>query len=743
MRKFVKLLRAGLSGRLAESPNLRCDWRWLIPVGVVVWAVAVLLRMLDYPMWDTPMLQMAKEYILATHDSYLWLSVAEGVRPEPGLTLMPEFTVAAMKLLGMTPGQVGFWMPAILSGLGGTACLLWGWLLGGRWAGLAAGLIGANVPGVFYRTRLGYYDTDLFIMTLPILAWWGLAMLIAQAGRSTWREPESWTMERMYGVRLLALALGVGLLARTGTWWHVHITEIGKLLFWPALGLGFFLVRREDRGRWLQVSALFAMAAYAGSYAYGLCLSVPALPGTVILVPGWIAVVSTAALFGAVAYAGSLSLSRKTSFWVGIGALAIMTMCTQQFMQVGNLLAQALGYLKPATEAAGTAVQSGAAVPGPTWPGITQSIVEAASVDWVKVLDRLGPTPWLAALGILGYVFVVAARPLALLLAPFLGLGLAGGVLGIRFTMFGAPAVAVGLAVPLCWTVGYLVQRYANFRWAEPVAQSTLAVLLMLPMVFAYSNLVITPVLTKPHAQALMSLRDKGAQDSQVWTWWDYGYAAQYYSGKMTPSDGGKHAGREIFPTALAFTTDSMRQAAQVIRYGADNGGDPWKQWASMPAVEVAELLDSMKLEERDYADQPPQYVVAPWEIMRIMEWITFYGNWDVVTGETVRGKSKLVPRFRVDPRGAVVTPDEQAIPISSIDVLDGESYKHKNFTHTPGAPHFIMNEAYKQAYLVDDVVYNSAIVQLLVAPPDTPWIANHFELVHDDIPHVRIYRVK
>lgn len=165
-----------------------------------------------------------------------------------------------------------------------------------------------------------------------------------------------------------------------------------------------------------------------------------------------------------------------------------------------------------------------------------------------------------------------------------------------------------------------------------------------------YSEIPLTPVLPRQHAEALIDLGKDSSLDSMIWTWWDWGYASQYYAELATVVDGGKHAGRDVFPVGFALANHSMEQANRMIRFSSQHpprtryilGYDPAKVWDAVPRDEISATLEQ-QLSISDYPVKVPQYIVIAWKDFTIAKWITFFGNWDLGTGPHVKHLSAII----------------------------------------------------------------------------------------------------
>ena len=86
----------------------------LILALIVTYGVCFLLRMMEYSAWQASYLQIAGEKLMATHDAYAWLAGAKGVNRYSGSPLS-ELVLLISKVTGLSPGNVGFWLPAIMA----------------------------------------------------------------------------------------------------------------------------------------------------------------------------------------------------------------------------------------------------------------------------------------------------------------------------------------------------------------------------------------------------------------------------------------------------------------------------------------------------------------------------------------------------------------------------------------------------------------------------------------------------
>lgn len=740
------------------TPSFQKDWPQLLAVALFIMLLAFGARLLEWPKWDNPSLLVGEERIMSTHDSYYWLAGAEGVGSAQDHP-MTRLAGLLARVLGLPAATVGFFAPALFAGLTGVAVLLWAWSLGALEAGICAGALAGIFPGFYFRTRLGYYDTDSVTLLFPLLVSWFLFRWTERA-----IVPPSWPL--LARLRALApgpadlgaerpawiehvLMLGAGLLARFCNAWHPDIESFTKLSLALVLALLLLWGRPEQKKRNLWSLGLFALSS----------------------VLGWGGLAASLALLSAHALArdGRPSALRRFTnsawpLWILYLSVAFFAGFTGPTWEHGVRLYEK--YLKPTT--ASVTLPSPKAAPQahvavrprdahPTdpvlYPGLAKSVQEAQNLPAERLAEHTHPYAWVAWTGCAGLLLLLLARPATLLLTPLALLWALSGVLGVRMSMFGGPPLFLGLCVPACWIGRALL---GERRWAPGALTGAFILAVMVfaaPLSLLYPRLELTPVLSQAHAQALLRLRERTPQDALIWTWWDWGYATSYFSRREPFADGGRNEGERLFPLGLVLSSQRPKLANQLMKYCASHNAAPWEVWNKLPAAEVEAFIASLADKDIELTPGRTNYLVVSLEQLRVLPWISQYGNWRLTGQEGRRAlvaaqNAKGIANFE---QGSIFYPSlEQQIRLASIDRIENAqdptgpgdaTLRHYEYKRDYG-PHLVSLATLGEAFLLDDLAYESLLVRLLLFDPNSEKIAPYFKLLYEHYPLVRVYEV-
>jgi dolichyl-diphosphooligosaccharide--protein glycosyltransferase len=393
-------------------------------------------------------------------------------------------------------------------------------------------------------------------------------------------------------------------------------------------------------------------------------------------------------------------------------------------------------------------------------PAVVQSIREAQNIDWGGIIYRVAGHWAFFAAGLLGLGYVLYAYPLSLVFVPLLGMSLFSFALGNRFTMYGGAVLGLGLGFGL----SLLLLRLHIRKSLRVVVQLALCLVVLLPTLEVASGLSPAPILPKPYAQTFMELKEKTPDNARLWPWWDYGYAGQYYAERITFGDGGKHRGDILYPAAKVHMTESPRQARQMMQYITvaqqeefaanstkyKNMNEFWKPYLADPVAGLEDMGPEgakefvRSLADKEYKwpnDLPPQYLVLSWENLRLAYWISFYGSWDLVSGQADPGRIQQVRgevNFDLD-KGHMEL-EGGTVELSGMDVVDHEDPKHFTWDSDTGI-YALLNRITSELYLMDEKIYNSMMVQMLIRNPSR--FEANFELTVDNYPWNRAYRLR
>jgi len=699
------------NSRFAISPRAE----FLLALFLVVFTT-ISIRLAELPFWNDPAYYIQDERLMATHDAYAWLAGAKNIGGYAGHAFS-RLLAFLHNATGLELSEVGFWSPAMLVPLLAVPACLLAWVLGRPEGGLVFGILTTSGLGFLVRTRLGFCDTDLIALILPLAVSCALVAWLARMRQAVKRQAAPAAPDAFF-------AVGIGLLG-----WISVYTYPGNIslmfstcILSAALVLLFVPVERRE-GAATGVLLVFAMT-FAG------------LVGTIL-----------AGIWLAWRMRGSaMNTSVRMLGWVFVVAAVLVLADTHE--KVLWIVQRLFFYAKTTSPLMANATEA------IRLPEIAQSVREAQALDWSLLGPRMGGNWFVFVLGLLGFGFVAWRRPMLLLFLPYLALGVASVKLGNRFSMYGTVAIGIGLGFGASELLTMLAQTQGR-RW---IAQLALACVVLWPSAEFMSEVRPVPVLPRVYAEVFMELRDAVEPNAFIWQWWDYGYAAQYYAERATMGDGGRHTGPWLYPLARVHCADSPAYARSMIQYfghvvqregwksSSDPvisllAGNPVTDLMQMSAPQARDFVNNLRADDQTWPDAPPQYLVVSWENLRLSGWISYYGNWDIVTGTSSPGKIQQVRgEVRIDSSSGSLAVNGQPMPIDSLDVVEENGTRHFEWQNGSGS-HVLINQAARQVFLMDQKMYRSMMVQMLIAPPEN--FAEDFTLVIDRYPWVRAYKVK
>ncbi len=398
------------------------------------------------------------------------------------------------------------------------------------------------------------------------------------------------------------------------------------------------------------------------------------------------------------------------------------------------------------------------------FPSVAQSIIEVQDLSFAALFPYFHPWMEAAILGMAGFALVILKRPGALFLLPLAALGLLSSRLGGRMVMFGAPVVAMGLTMPCFWLLQTLLRKTRFAGATGCLTTIALCALLVVPFADMIPALSQGPAINRRHAAALAQAQKITPPDAMLWLWWDWGYAAHYFARRATIADGALHGGPSLYLPAAVFATHNTRFARQIIRRTSAVGNEPGNFFKDMQPDLAQELLNRLRSSQTPLVPgNGRQYIVVSFEMLRLGFWISNFGNWNFVTCQSEGGALSIVPQalaYKLDTGEVRLDGSPSIIFPSSITVFEEtgvlrHNYVQEWFDAHPNAStavrdawlatrrnvNFLFNRVTDEKLAMDEGIYNSLMVQLLVCDPHDPRFSPYFRLVYDNV-FARIYEV-
>ncbi|MBQ7457339.1 MAG: hypothetical protein IJS54_07025 [Desulfovibrio sp.] len=728
--------------------TFRTLWCQGIVGALLVFALAFCLRMMEWPSWQDSEFRLGEEWLLATHDAYHWVAGAEGFglgKDHPMAVLLRTIS----RILNTPPASIAFWFPAILSSCLAVLVFIWVWALGSLESGVCAGILASFSPGFLARTLLGFYDTDLITLFIP------LAITLA---------PATWTIRHMLlpqtvvkklfrithtlpatplgpqgnpisSVWLLFLALS-GLCAHATQSWHSVFPYIIRYTDLLLFCMTLCMAPRMRRPLVL-----------LGALSYVL----PSLLGTIgLLLP--------LLLLGIRAKTGH-SLKKILThplvllcLWLFVGFLLLQ----------GDIAQHIHNHIQAYLKTAGDIKQQDAGPPL-VYPSVAQSIVEVQDVGVWALLSYFHPWPEAAFLGLVGFFVVVAKRPGALFLLPLAALAILSTKLGGRMVMFGAPIISIGLSLPLYWLLARCTDAKAH-RTMGALTSVLLIAILIVPFVDIIPTMSQGPMINRRHADCLAHARSMTPENALLWLWWDWGYAAHHFAKRQTIADGAMHGGPSLYLPAAVFATDNPRFARQLMRYTESVGNCAGKVFEGKDGAAAQALMDTLRSPETPLIQSKGRlFILVSFEMLRLGFWISHFGSWNFITERGEGGALSIIPNalfYRLDTGEVRLNENAPSIDAASISVFDETGITHRDYltewmaSHPKASAeekaaflaqrrnvHFLFNKVTDEKIAIDERLAKSLMVRLMTAKSQDPALSPYFKLVYDNV-FARIYEV-
>jgi len=728
-------------GKIPEPQPPKRNWLWLL-LPFLAFTLSLGIRLLDLREWRSPEFWIHSERLAAGADSYGWYAGAERINHLSD-TILAGLLRWLHDCTGWNIGNIGFWLPAALAPLSAVPlCLLaLGW--GIPEGALLTGVLGGAAVPFLIRTRLGALDMDVLTLFFPLTIAVLLLLWMEASGEALPQGPnESCHHDLQLATRHENAAPSKMAQA------NFHTSSKQFFLFAFLTGLMAKVYLQLYPGGLPILASLLGCAGALALLPWNTKKALVYVAGLMAIIAlgtgGWFALAIAAAImiFGFLR-PQTFSHSKAPVIFLAL-LLLVLILDSDLPGKVSQAWSDVLRYGRRSEPHASLHV-----------PPTILTVSEAILVNLNYTIRLLAGNWVLFALGLTGYFYLVRERPRLLIFLPLLILGMASIKFGVRFSMYGACVIGLGLGCGLALMMRDLRVPIA-LRWVLP---TIFLVFFLWDMAAAMNRFKPSPVVSKDYAQALKEIKETVEPDAQFWAWWDFGYPIQYFAERRTFADGSRNSGEYLVPLSRILTTDSPRYAKELITFTAQaqsaSGPEAYPPTKVLlfpnPFLRLLHEMEPARAQEliEGPANHPPgpgvtlapQYVVVSWETLGLAEIISSFGTWNLVDGAYRSSRMfHLSHASPLDLQEGILEVNERRIPVANLELLSQAGIKHFEWPQNKTDWSVLANTENNMALVVDGRLYYSLMVQMLIADPEK--LRPYFDLVIDRSPFVRIFRV-
>lgn len=438
--------------------------------------------------------------------------------------------------------------------------------------------LGAFAPHFYQRTGAGYFDTDMLLLSLPLLTIFCLWLYIIK--------------QKFHWLVLF------GFLGFLSVNWHNGIQNIllaGFLLYLGYEGL-FFCVKRYFKTPILEISSVFLIVLTPWNYCFIFLIFI------------------------------LIALYFKNQ---KITLIAFLLACAYAYFfgLFDPIIAQIRAYLFGEIQYSKTFI----------YASVVDYILETSKANLEILAQRSGGFLLLIGgiVGFLGFGSYFARFKKnfiywGIFLFPFLLLGFGSLWLGIRFSFFLSPILAFGNVLLVIGILSII----------KSFLKSTIIICAILVALFV-ANLryeIPKPILKSSEIESFLAI--PFSPKDILFSWWDYGYALEYFTNATILLNGGRHSGSINYPIAEILLSHSPILARNLSLLLAQKIEEiPQREWnllfeKLLQGQSPKDFLESLKKDTITHYPQGKVYWILPKKMVYLLANINHFRNIDLQSGK-------------------------------------------------------------------------------------------------------------
>ena len=596
-----------------------------------------------------------------------------------------------VNITGVNLDRVLFFAPAFLSSLVVVPIIL----IANRYKmptfGLYSAFIGSVMSSYYYRTHLGYYDTDVLNVFLPLLAIYFLIKLVEDRK----------LIDALYAsLSLLSFSL----------WYHSS-----SAIILAIVAVYFLYVLIYNRKENLSYQSLFL-------------LMIALLPLDIS-----IKMAILISLFILFKYLPKL-LEFDYKYYLLTMILALVALSF--IIDISIYYERVDNYInKPS--AIEMVTKDGAIKLKST----LDSVLEAKGISWIEMTKRVSGTVLFFIIALFGYIALLVKYRSMILTLPLAVLAILSMVAGLRFTTYGVMVFAFGLVFGVHLIFNLLLTQFGEF--SQKISKTVSGVFLLIVMAFTLNNVFthnqynLSPTLfnTTDDMKKLDTLKSTLKKDDFIMTWWDYGWLLWYYTNnKNTLIDNGKHQ-QDNFIVSKILLSDSQTftKNASVFfidKYMEGMGKGIPKVMDYFTQNYSMKYLNELKKEDFPLpSSNRDVYILLHKYMLTSLRTIESFSNLNIKTGKNYhsnfinmgylyqhyKGSQKILKtnNFSINLQKGEISSQAGDMKVKKISIIENNKIKFEKSYIVSNGSNIVIYEG--QVLLLKPKLYNSFLIQALV----------------------------